>query len=57
METAIELTKKEATKIVLHAFSPNNENFYNVDIQLQNGVFVTATPENINEGVKFWLIK
>lgn len=57
MTTSIELTKTEVIERITFAFTPGNENFYDIDIELSNGTFITAAPENIDNGVKFWFNK
>lgn len=54
---SIELTKEEAFLKVNFAFTFGNENFYNIDIENKDGYFTTATPENLNDGIRFWLNK
>lgn len=51
-----EITKEEAIlrlqdEIIL------NERFYDTDIQLSNGYFQTATLDNIDLGIKFFIVK
>lgn len=56
LNNSIEITKEEAISR-LEMELVNGEKFYNTEIQLKDGTFSTATLENIETGVKFWIVK